>query len=87
MGGIVQIDESLFHGKCKYNRGRLLFGNRNHDNNNGDSSINSSDDSDSSVDHTQAVNNRLWKQSNEWIKINGPLHISPIFRSICDIDS
>ena len=37
MGGIgvlVQIDESLFRGKRKYHRARLLLGNRDNNNNN-----------------------------------------------------
>ncbi|CAF3700217.1 unnamed protein product [Rotaria socialis] len=34
VGKIVQIDESLFRGKRKYNRGRLLLGNLNNNNNN-----------------------------------------------------
>ena len=34
IGEVVQIDESLFRGKRKYHRGRLLLGNRDNDNNN-----------------------------------------------------
>ena len=29
----------------------------------------------------------IMKHSNGWRRINGPLHISSIFRSKCDIDS
>ncbi|CAF4500135.1 unnamed protein product, partial [Didymodactylos carnosus] len=34
IGEVVQIDESLFRGKRKYNRGRLLLGNQNNNGNN-----------------------------------------------------
>ena len=50
MAEILQIDEPLFRVEHKYNRGRLLLGHRN---NNGDSRINSSDDSDSSIDQAE----------------------------------
>ncbi|CAF1438954.1 unnamed protein product [Didymodactylos carnosus] len=74
IGEVVQIDESLVRGKRKYNRGRLLLGNRknttaanNNDNNNNNnglvqySSCSSSDDSDSSSDQAQANNNRNYE--------------------------
>ncbi|CAF1195809.1 unnamed protein product [Didymodactylos carnosus] len=81
IGEVVQTDESLFRGKRKYNRGRLLLGNRNNataannnnnnnNNNNGlvqYSSSSSSDDSDSSNDQTQANNNR-----NYGDRLDGP---------------
>ena len=38
MGELVQIDESLFNGKRKYNRGRLLLSDGNNNNNNESSS-------------------------------------------------
>ena len=72
MGGTVQIDESLFHGKHKYNRGRLLLGNRNNNNDsNGDSSTKSSDDSDSSIDQIQAINYR-----NDGNRVDGKTSIA-----------
>ncbi len=64
---VANSDESLFGGKGKYHRGRLLLGNRNNNNNN-DTYNNhnhglvqyssSSDDSDFSDDTTHTNNNR-----------------------------
>ena len=65
MGEIVQIDKSLFRGKQKYNRSRLLLGNcRNQTtttNNNDlvlDSSSSLSDGSDSKDDPAEINNDR-----------------------------
>ena len=66
IGEVVQIDESLFRGKRKYHRGRLLLGNRDNNNNNNNNNdinglvqySNSSDDSDTSDQTTQTNNNR-----------------------------
>ena len=68
IGEIVQIDESLFRGKRKYHRGRLLLGNSrnqttaaNNNNSNDlvlDSSLSSSDGSDSKDDLAETNNNR-----------------------------
>jgi hypothetical protein len=68
IGKIVQIDESLFRGKRKYNRGRLLLGNtnvnnvnNNNNNNNNDndnSTSSSSSESDNDDNTAQPNNNR-----------------------------
>jgi hypothetical protein len=61
IGKIVQIDESLFRGKRKYNRGRLLLGNTNvnnvNNNNNNDNSTSSSSSESANDDNTAQPNN------------------------------
>ena len=44
IGEVIQIDKSLFRGKPKHNRGRLLLGNHNNNNNNGNNNINDNND-------------------------------------------
>ena len=62
IGTVVQIEESLFRGKRKYNGGRLLLGNINGNNNaNGavqDPSSSSSDEADDTNNNSQGTNNR-----------------------------
>ncbi|CAF2344402.1 unnamed protein product [Rotaria sp. Silwood2] len=63
IGKIVQIDESLFRGKRKYNRGRLLLDNHNNNNNNNVNLQNSSSssNSESDDDNNTAQPNNNWK--------------------------
>jgi hypothetical protein len=76
IGKIVQIDESLFRGKRKYNRGRLLLGNtnvnnvnnvnnNNNDNDNDNSTSSSSSESDNDDNTAQPNNNRNYGRGIE----------------------
>ncbi|CAF1523969.1 unnamed protein product, partial [Rotaria sordida] len=68
IGEVVQIDESIFRGKRKYHRGRLLLGDsnvnnvNNANNNNNDNNVNisssSTDESDVDNGSTQEARNR-----------------------------
>ncbi|CAF3455500.1 unnamed protein product, partial [Rotaria sp. Silwood2] len=64
IGKVVQIDESLFRGKRKYNRGRLLLGNRNNNanivnnnNNNNNNNVNNNNNNDPASDGTSSSSN------------------------------
>ncbi|CAF1298012.1 unnamed protein product, partial [Didymodactylos carnosus] len=68
IGEVVQIDESLFRGKRKYNRGRLLLGNQNNNGNNNTTTpyASGSEDRDGTQ---QQTNNRNYgrRMDGPWI--------------------